>query len=285
MNVLRFSKIRIFRAWLVAISLVLSSASFSDTFEMSDDRIYLKVQLNGVEVQALLDTSVRRSKISPQVSQQIGPRLLQDGNFIQGVTLEVAGVELSRRTLVVADMDDLPSSQPSTPVGVVLGRELFETHRVTLNLSEQSLTIAPRDSRPPGRLLPVRQSKGALQIPLQIEDLRRVWANLDFGVHTQVLLSRQYALYNGLHEAERVVGQTTGAGLRGRVSRDLVALNDMTIADQKFNDIIAVIDSSVDAPEVSIGTTLLRDSIVTIDLTEKKLWLADSREMDSTDVL
>jgi len=269
----------------LAALLAASALACPPELQVSGDRLFLPVTINGIETEALLDSGAemtlldagfaRRKGFAVDGSETIrGTGGTDEVTFAQGVDLKVIGVSLEDRTVAVLDLADISERLVGEPVHAIVGRELFDSGRFYLDIGTRQFCRIDRDAEPAGVRLPLAEHKGIMQFPVTIEDLDPVQADFDLGNGSEVLVGRDYALANGLLDPERVVGQSMGGGIGGAVSRDLVRLEEITVAGVSFPDVIAAVDATGNAADANVGVAILRNFRMTIDFPLKAVWLA-----------
>ncbi len=248
------------------------------------DRLFVAVKVNGYATEALLDSGAEMSLIDAGLARQLsltavgtetarGTGGTQEVSFVENVNIEVAGIDLAGRTVAVLDLSDISKRLVGERVNMIVGRELFDSGRFFLDVEGGQFSKVEADDEPSGVRLPLTENKGIMQIPIAIEDLAAVNADFDLGNGSEMLVGRNYAESNGLLASGRVVASRAGGGIGGEVTRDLIELNSVTIANSPFQNVIAAVDASGDAQGANIGVSLLRNFAMTIDFPEKSVWM------------
>lgn len=251
---------------------------------VSGDRLFVPAKINGRETEALLDSGAELSFADRAFAGEIG--LVAAGSetargtggeeevtFAQGVTIEAAGMVLEDRTIAVLDLSALSARLIGAPLAFVIGRELFDEARLSIDIEAGAIEAVARDLTPTGVKLPLTTHKGIETIPVSVEGGAPVQADFDLGNGSEVLIGEGYAERLGLLEPGRIVGQKTGGGIGGAVVNDLVVLADLEIAGMVFHNVTAAIDRTDGAADVNVGVRILRNFRMTVDFAEKSLWL------------
>jgi predicted aspartyl protease len=248
------------------------------------DRLFIPARINGTETDALLDSGAELSFADKAFAEEIG--LVTAGSetargtggeeevtFAQGVSIETAGIVLEDRMIAVLDLSELSARLIGAPLTFVVGRDLFDAARLSIDIEAGRIETVARDSEPAGVKLLLDTQKGIETIPVSVEGGAPVQADFDLGNGSEVLIGAAYAERMGLTAPERIVGQKTGGGIGGEVTRDLVVLRELEIAGVAFHDVAAAIDRTENAADVNVGVRVLRNFRMTVDFAEKSLWL------------
>lgn len=248
-----------------------------------NDRLFIPAAINGIETEALLDSAAELTIVDARYAEEIG--LMKAGSavargtggeteasFVEGVTLEAAGVRLENRTVAAIDLADVSARLIGSPVKLIVGRDLFDAARLQIDIDGRRIAAIGRDRRPRGVKLLMETHRGLLTMPVSIEG-KTVQADFDLGNGSEVLIGAEFAAKAGLDTPRRIVGQKAGGGLGGEVIRDLVVLSPLEIAGVGFRDVGAAIDRTPTAMDANIGVKILRNFSITVDYSEHAIWL------------
>jgi len=274
---------------LAALPLLLfvasSAAAAAETrLALFGNRLFVTARVNGIAVEALLDSGAEMSVIDDDFARRLPVRYGSDqlvtgsggeqsGRFAHGLSIAAAGLRLRNATAVVLDLDDLSKRLVGRPVALILGREIFDKARLRIDIERGTIAAVPRSRRPRGQRLPLATARGVETMPASIEGLPPAAAEFDLGNGSEVLVGRAYAERTGLLAPDRVVGRADGGGIGGRISREVVMLRTLTLAGRTFENVRAAIDPTGTAPDLNVGTSILRHFIITADFAEHALWL------------
>lgn len=269
---------------LLTVLLAAPAIACPPQLRVQRDRLFVSVEINGNETEALLDSGAEMTLIDAGFARRIGLVIAgseiargtggtEEVSFAQGVDIDAIGVSLKDRTVAVFDLADISERLLGEQVDAIVGRELFDAGRFFLNVEKKQFCITEEQTESQGVRLTLVEHKGIMQVPVAIENLEPVWADFDLGNGSEVLIGRHYALQNDLLNSSRVVGTKEGGGIGGAVSRELIELETVTLADVSFPGVIAAVDSSDDAPDVNIGVSILRNFAMTIDFPSHEVWL------------
>lgn len=272
-------------ALLLTALLATSAVACPSELRVAGDRLFLSVEISGIGTEALLDSGAEMTLVNAGFARRTGLVVAgsetirgtggtDEVSFAQGVDLRAAGVSLEGRTVAVLDLSDISERLVGEPVNAIIGRELFDSGRFFLDIGQRQFCRITDAAEPAGVRLPLTEHKGIMQFPVRIERLEPVQADFDLGNGSQVLIGRDFALAHGLLEPERIVGESLGGGIGGAVSRDLVRLEEITVAGVPFRGVIAAVDPTGNAAAANIGVAILRNFKMTIDFPQKALWLA-----------
>jgi len=197
----------------------------------------------------------------------------QRASFAHGVIVEVAGLRLPDLTVAVMDLSEVSERLVGSRVAVILGRELFDAARLSIDIEGGSLAVLDRAGSPPGVRLAVETHRGIPTIPVAVEGLPPVQADFDLGNGSDVLIGARFAERAGVLEPERIVGRRSGGGIGGEVVRDRVVLKELELAGVRFVDVPAVIDRNDHAADLNVGVRILRHFRITTDFAQDAVWL------------
>ena len=269
----------------VLLLLASSAARAAETrIELFRDRVFMAATVNGTRVAALLDSAAEMSVIDDDLARRLRLRLGTDqavngsggaekGRFAHGLSLSAAGLHLRHMTAVVLDLRDLSQRLVGRPVSLILGREIFDSARLRIDLARGTLVPMPRTASPPGERFTLLTERGVETFPVSVEGRPPVRAEFDLGNGSEVLVGKTYAEQIGLLAPGRVVGRGDGGGIGGKVSRDIVVLKSLTVGGRTFENVRAAIDATGTAGDINVGTSILRHFLITTDFPQHALWL------------
>jgi predicted aspartyl protease len=282
-------------AVLALLALVTAAASAAqgapDGYRLSltrGSRLMIAVKINGRTVNALLDSAAEATIVDHTLAQAVhldaGRAVVGHGSgraafgatLVSGVTLEALGLSLPNQTVAVADLSDVGRRLLGRPLDVILGREIFDAARLSIDIEGRRIRVVPRDREPPGMRLGLETQHGVETIAVRVEAGTPTRATFDLGNGSEVLLSTALALRMRLLSDGRPIAQETGGGLGGETSRQIITLRSLEVAGRQFKDVPAAIDPQASASDVNIGVAILRHFQITTDFAQHALWL-DSR--------
>ena len=252
--------------------------------EVSGDRLFLPVTINGQSVPGLLDSGAEMSLIDDGAAARLGLPLAgaetakgtggtAEVRFADNVRVEAAGVALPPATVAVLDLGDLVARLFKRPVDAIVGRELFDSGRLFIDIEGGRLGAVPRDVEPRGIRYTLTTHKGIETLPVAVEGHPPVQADFDLGNGSEVLVGRAYAERIGLTAPDRIVERKSGGGIGGAVERDIVVLKSLTVGGRTFRNVRAAIDPTDNAADLNIGVRILRHFRITTDFPQHALWL------------
>ncbi|MGD2128190.1 MAG: pepsin/retropepsin-like aspartic protease family protein [Lysobacterales bacterium] len=262
------------------------NAQVSHSLSVRGDRLFIPVSVNGHETRdALLDSGAELSLVDQAFAHEaelvtMGSETArgtgggeEEVSFAHGVNVEAAGLLLENLTVAVMDLSGIAERLVGSPVAMILGRELFDSARLAIDIEGGTLAVVDRDSEPSGVRLPTETHMGIQTIPVTVEGLPAVQADFDLGNGSEVLVGAAFAERAGLLAPERIVGQKTGGGIGGEVVRDRVVLKELQLAGIRFVDVPAVIDRNDNAADLNVGVRILRHFRITTDFEQNAVWL------------
>jgi hypothetical protein len=277
--------LRIFSVIVAVGALMGTDAARTEVLELRSNRLFMPVSINGVKVEALLDSAAEMTFIDPTLAGGLGLKAeggaIAKGSgghspvqFAKGVSIEAAGVQLTHLTVALLDMTDLSRRLLGSELRVVLGRELFDAARVEIDISRGTIRSLDAAVEPKGIKLPLTSHHGVESLPCRVEGVATM-ADLDLGNGSEVLIGKTFAEQHGLLDPGRVVERKFGGGIGGTVVRDIIVLESLEVAGVKFENVRAAIDATDGAGEINIGTSILRRFVLTVDYAERAVWLED----------
>ena len=248
-------------------------------------RLMLAAQVNGHDVQALLDSAAEATIIDRDCARRIGllpGEAVQgqgsgagsfDAELVKGVTLAAVGLALPDQEVAVADLSDVGRRLLGRPIDVILGRELFDAARLEIDVRQRRIRVLAEGEQPRGTRLGLQAEHGVETVPVAIEGHPEVRATFDLGNGAQVLVSRRYAAALGLLTDGRSVQRTAGGGLGGETQRETFVLRSLQVAGRRFTDVAAAIDPQESASDLNVGLSVLGQFVVSTDFAGKAVWL------------
>ena len=270
----------------VAVTAVAGDASFPLTLT-SGSRLMVDARINGHPVRALLDSAAESTLIDRKAATALqvsgGTAVTGQGsgaeNFeaaeVKGVTLQAFGVTLKDQTVAVIDLSDVGRRLLGHPLDVVLGREIFDSTRLRIDIDGKRVTVVGRDPKQPPRgvELALVTEHGIETIPVRVEDHATVRATFDTGNGSEVLIGSKLADQLHLLSDGRPTKLSAGGGLGGELQRKVVTLRTLEIAGQRLTNVPAAIDTRPSASDVNIGISVLRHFLITTDFARHVVWL------------
>jgi hypothetical protein len=264
-------------------------ASADVPFELfRGSRIVLNGSVNGVETPMMLDSGAGVTTLDDDFARQIGLKPgtkitaqgsggSEQGEIVQGVTIQAGNLKLSGVTVLVLDLERIEKAI-GRPLPAVLGRELFMNSVVGLDFDRQLLTLSPSKgfAAPAGATEVKLKREGTLHLlPVSVAGLPPVEAALDLGNGGALSVSKEYFDANaklaslpyaiglsggvgGLHESRRVTVPAVSLGgfLLGKVPADLGSMPKGPYAGR-----------------VNAGLQLFKPFRVTLDFGHDRMWL------------
>lgn len=277
-----------FRPLLVSALLTLTAcasapAQPSHTLEVAGNRLFVAAHINGVPLSALLDSAAEMSFADAAWAKQNnlatsgaetarGSGGTADITFAENITVNAIGAKLDKITVAALDLSDISNRLVGHPVHFILGREIFDAARLSIDIEGGAISVADRSVTPHGIELPLTGSRGIEAFPATLNG-QSVSADLDLGNGTDVMISKPLAQKLGLLDDPAALTTRKGGGIGGELDRTIVTLPKLEIAGVTFTDVEAAIDEHDNAGDLNIGVSLLRRFRITTDFAQHRIWL------------
>lgn len=262
-----------------------AAADAVTSLRVAADRLYLPAAINGVAVEALLDSAAETSIVDAAFAARLGlgggeavtargtGAATTAATLVGGVTIDVAGLRLHSGRIAVIDLADIARRLARGPLSLVLGRELFDAARLAIDIDATRLAVVPRAGDARGSRLPLTARRGIETVPVTIEGVAGN-ADFDLGNGGTVLIGAAFAARHGLLDG-RATGVVPGGGIGGATTQTSFTLREFAIAGTRFADLPVAIDASPTASDANIGVRLLRRFRLTTDFAARSVWLDD----------
>lgn len=273
---------RLALAFAAALAATAGPAS-AEPLELFNDRLFLSVTVDGEPSVALLDSAAEMTILDDDFAARLGlatagsatahgtGEAAMEARFSEGVEIRAAGVTLDQGVAIL-DLGEVSSRLLGRPVDLLLGRELFDRSRLRIDIIGGTIEIAEQ-APVQGVHLSLGQHRGVPTFPAAVEGHEPVQAVFDLGNGSEVLIGRFYADRLGLTAPERIVERRAGGGLGGARDREIVILRNLRVAGREYVDVPAAIDPGETASDLNIGTSILRDFVITTDFAGGAIWL------------
>ena len=252
------------------------------------NRLFVDAEVNGHPVRALLDSAAEATVIDPAFARRIG---LVGGAVVdahgsggdtkaalaEGVQVTALGQKLGPLTVALLDLSDVGRRLIKAPLEVILGRELFDSARLSIDIDGGRIRVLPASFRPTGVALPLKTELGIETFPVSVEGHTPVPAAFDLGNGGDVLVSAAYAREIGLLTGGRTITEAKGGGIGGETSRQTFKLRSLVIAGREIKDVSAAIDATGSATTLNVGVQVLRHFRMVSDFKVRRLWLRPSK--------
>jgi len=249
----------------------------------------IAAKIDGHPVSALLDSAAEATIIDKEWARQLKLNLGQavtgqgsgnasfDAQLVNGVTLEAVGLRLEDQTVAVSDLSDVGRRLLHKRVDAILGREIFDAARLSIDIEGRRMSVIGRDREPRGSRLELVTEHGVETVPVRVEAGGPVRATFDLGNGSHVLISAGLAERMRLLTDGRRVTSQRGGGLGGETKRQVFRIHALEIAGIKFTNVEASVDPHASASDVNIGVSILRHFRITTDFANHAVWLDPRR--------
>jgi hypothetical protein len=245
---------------------------------VDNGRLFVGAKINGVGHEALLDSAAEASLIDPKLAAAAhfpqGKDITVRGSggeakaqMVEGVTIEMLGQNVPVEAVVVADLTEISQRLIKRPTQAILGREAFDALRLSIDIQGGTITLAK--GLPAGVQLPLTSNAGVESVPVTISGTA-AQAEFDLCNGSEPMISRAMVTRLGL----KITGKKSGGGIGGEIQRDVVTIPMLEVAGKHFHNVTATIDDQPSANDLNIGTSILRDFLITTDFKQRAVWLA-----------
>lgn len=240
---------------VLAVSATLGAAPVAGCapIDLRDGRAWIHATINGIETEALLDsgaemtvldtgfaTALDTATTGTAVARGSGAETVE-ARFIEDVTLGVGGMGLDGITVVQIDLSDVAERLIGGPLPMIVGREIFDAHRLLIDFEAGRLCAVSRDTEPEGVRMELTGRAGIMTLPVVVEG-RDVRADFDTGNRGALSLSHEFAEAAGLRDG-RPVTRVSGGGVGGAVDLDRLVVERLEIGGDVHEDVTADIGS------------------------------------------
>ena len=246
-------------------------------------RIMVAAKVNGVAVDALLDSGAEASLLDSAFAERVGLTGGKDvtargsgestmkASLIEGVKLEALGVTLENQTVGVLDLSDVGQRLFGHRLDIIMGREIFDNARLEIDIDGKTIRVVDPAVEPKGVKLPLASSFGIETFPVTIEG-QTVQATFDIGNGSKPMVGG--VLAKKLLGDGRAVQTESGGGIGGERKREVIDLATVEFAGKRFEKVSATVDADDNnAHDANIGISLLRHYLITVDYKARALWL------------
>ena len=267
------------RALLAIALMATAAAAQAEPLKFFNGRLFIPATVNRVSTEALLDSGAEATVVDPVLAAKAnlpkgkaqvikGSGGAAPAHIVEGVTVGALGIELHPDAVVVLDLTDLSKRLIKRPTHAIVGRELFDSARLAINISAGEISTVSRDVEPRGEKLPLTGHAGIEGIPVKANGAL-AQAEFDLGNGSDVLISREMVKKLGL----KIIGKKSGGGIGGALNRDVVRLNSLDVAGKTFHNITAAIDDQPSHNDLNVGTEILKNFAITTDFKDRAVWL------------
>lgn len=269
-----------------------AAAADPQTFSLTmarGSRLMIAAKIDGRPVSAILDSAAEATLIDKEwagelklnpgqaVSGQGSGNASFDALLVNGVTLEAVGLRLENQTVAISDLSDIGRRLLHRRIDAILGREIFDAARLSIDIEGRHISVIGRDHEPRGTRLELITEHGVETVPVRVEDGDPVRATFDLGNGSHVLIGTALATRMCLLTDGRRLTSERGGGLGGERERPVFRLHTLEVGGRKFTNVEASVDPNPSASDVNIGVSVLRHFRITTDFASHAVWLDPRR--------
>lgn len=258
-------------------------------FEQLNGKIFAPVMVNGVPVQAMLDSGSAFYGVDQGFAAEAG--IAADGRrtAVRGVqhtlrarygriaTLLVAGGALTDLPALVIDYRSL-SATVGHEVQMALGGDFFRQFVVDLDFASQTLALTRPDAfvAPPGAdVVPLRNKNGLMTAPVTFSDETSLWSIVDTGSDPPLIVSPGPASRLKLFGKDSTTAPLGGVG--GQSVVKIASAPKLALGAKWFEDVpVQGVRESLGA-DANLGLGLLSQFRVWLDFSRQQMWLLPRR--------
>jgi hypothetical protein len=173
--------------------------------------VRLQAHINGVAVDAILDTGAARTVLDETFVRRLG-LAAQPGFLVAGITGVTAGAWSDPIRLTIGDLtldhlrpgvlDLRPFAAAGRPASILIGRELFERTLVDFDFAGGTVSFLEASARPPiaaSHTAPLGMTAGGTPyVAIALNGAAPIHAALDIGYNGALMVSPDYAASAGL---------------------------------------------------------------------------------------
>lgn len=260
-----------------------AGSAAAEPLETFNNRLFVTATANGHTTRALLDSGAEMTVLDDDFARQLGltaegsatargtGAATMEARFAQDVAIGALGSE-QKHNVAIIDLGEVSTRLVGRPVDMILGRELFDRAKLRIDIARGTIDMAETVPAA-GIRLPIGEHRGNPTIPVSVEGGEPVQAVFDLGNGSDVLIGKAYAERLGLTAPERVIERRIGGGIGGGAERDIVAIDSLTLAGREFRNVRAAIVDNERAPDLNVGTSILRHFLITTDFPDGAVWL------------
>jgi hypothetical protein len=256
-----------------------ATCAHAEPLIFDNGRIFVRAMLDKTPTEALLDSGSDGSLIDPELAKRAGlkPGVEIDlkgsggnekGRFIYGPHVSAGGIDLGEQELVIFDLKQLSSRLIKRPTEMILGRALFDAARVKIDMVGGTWEILKDQDKPAGTALKLTKHAGIEAAPATVNGVPAL-ADFDIGNGSKPMISKAMVDKLGL----KTVGTESGGGIGGNLVRDLIRIDRLEIAGHTYRNVEAGVDALDNAGDLNIGTSILKDFIITTDFAGQTVYL------------
>lgn len=222
----------------------------------ADTRIFLRAQINGVEVSALLDTGAEMTVVDTRLASRLGLAAKGSGSaigtggsasvsFADGVTIQAAGLRLTDRTVAIIDLGAVAEAM-GHPLPLLLGKDLLGGLVMDLDLPNRQIAFFPPSHAPKlagATVLPFTQVGPLRAIPLRAASAEAALFHVDTGSGGALDLYPAFSRKLGL-PGDRAASTTLAGGVGGLAESPILSLDQIAVGVATLHEVPAILSSA-----------------------------------------
>ncbi|GAA5186281.1 aspartyl protease family protein [Ferrimonas gelatinilytica] len=208
------------KVWILSLGLLLLTAQTSAAvtpwldFTLKNGHIYVPMTVNGIEVEAILDSGAEINLISEAVAEQSGVQLNVSNMTISGVYGKTRAKAASGVPITLFGFDTkMGFYSVDSSVPVLIGKPFFDEFIVQFDYPNQRMRLLTRDAvEGDWDNLSIRQERNSTlpAVQVRLDNREDVWLTLDTGASSGLLLDRLFALEHELVTEEKELQHLSG---------------------------------------------------------------------------
>ncbi|MGD9799258.1 MAG: alkaline phosphatase, partial [Parvularculaceae bacterium] len=209
------------------------------------DRLFVDAAVEGVPVEALLDSGAEISLADKAWAEETGLETAgsdtakgtggsAEVTFAENISVAALGVRLEGLTIAVLDLSDISNRLVGRPVHFIMGRELFDRERLTIDIEEGRIEVISREPTPAGVELKVTNLQGLATVKSRVNGVEAD-ADFDLGNGSGVLIGRAFSKERFHFERMRHIGYQSTHSLDSLVT-DSAAASSAWACGEKFRN-------------------------------------------------
>ncbi|WP_338466204.1 aspartyl protease family protein [Novosphingobium sp. ZN18A2] len=254
-------------------------SAHAENLVVRGDRLFIPVNVKGERIEALLDSGAeltvfdRKFAERTQIQGQSEVEARGTGastttaTLSKNVQVSALGRQIQIPVAAIMDLSDVGTRLVHGPLPMVLGREVFDAGKLSIDIRNARIEWLPESAQIYGRRLALKPANGIETITVRFGPSTEVNADFDLGNGTGLLISADLAKQLKLAP----VGVEPGGGIGGAADRLVVFVPQLAIAGKTFYNVRAHVSGNMQEP-ANIGVSILRHFRIVTDFPNGQVW-------------